>query len=169
MKVSKVSLIFSICFAGHSESSGRGVTAGPHQLLSQLHGAHQTTQETVTTYTLQSWSPVMSLLTANLNQTSLSLSLRGTFIEFRNGMINISPIGRSCTLEERIEFSEIDKVFSVYKNCYFSRMDLFHISRFLSSGSRHSWVRLKSSEWESTANILFCIPICSNSKRKTPR
>ncbi|CAI5674595.1 unnamed protein product [Oreochromis niloticus] len=34
---------------------------------------------------------------------------RGTFIEFRNGMINISPIGRSCTPEERIEFSEIDK------------------------------------------------------------
>ncbi|XP_035380982.1 phosphomannomutase 1 isoform X2 [Electrophorus electricus] len=34
---------------------------------------------------------------------------RGTFIEFRNGMINISPIGRSCTLEERIEFAEIDK------------------------------------------------------------
>ena len=25
-------------------------------------------------------------------------------------MLNISPIGRSCTLEERIEFSEIDKV-----------------------------------------------------------
>ncbi|XP_035259773.1 phosphomannomutase 1-like isoform X1 [Anguilla anguilla] len=34
---------------------------------------------------------------------------RGTFIEFRSGMLNISPIGRSCTLEERIEFSEIDK------------------------------------------------------------
>uniref|UniRef100_A0A1A8SH86 Phosphomannomutase n=1 Tax=Nothobranchius rachovii TaxID=451742 RepID=A0A1A8SH86_9TELE len=34
---------------------------------------------------------------------------RGTFIEFRNGMINVSPIGRSCTLEERIEFSEVDK------------------------------------------------------------
>ncbi|KAK7799283.1 hypothetical protein U0070_019064 [Myodes glareolus] len=34
---------------------------------------------------------------------------RGTFIEFRNGMLNISPIGRSCTLEERIEFSELDK------------------------------------------------------------
>ncbi|XP_039621407.1 phosphomannomutase 1 [Polypterus senegalus] len=34
---------------------------------------------------------------------------RGTFIEFRNGMLNISPIGRSCTMEERIEFSEIDK------------------------------------------------------------
>ncbi|XP_017337135.1 phosphomannomutase 1 [Ictalurus punctatus] len=34
---------------------------------------------------------------------------RGTFIEFRNGMLNISPVGRSCTLEERIEFAEIDK------------------------------------------------------------
>uniref|UniRef100_A0A3B3REN9 Phosphomannomutase n=1 Tax=Paramormyrops kingsleyae TaxID=1676925 RepID=A0A3B3REN9_9TELE len=39
---------------------------------------------------------------------------RGTFIEFRNGMINISPIGRSCTLEERIEFSEIDKVRNMF-------------------------------------------------------
>nr|XP_033785265.1 phosphomannomutase 1 [Geotrypetes seraphini] len=34
---------------------------------------------------------------------------RGTFIEFRNGMLNISPIGRSCNQEERIEFSELDK------------------------------------------------------------
>ncbi|XP_043916097.1 phosphomannomutase 1-like [Protopterus annectens] len=34
---------------------------------------------------------------------------RGTFIEFRNGTLNISPIGRSCTQEERVEFSEIDK------------------------------------------------------------
>lgn len=34
---------------------------------------------------------------------------RGTFIEFRNGMLNISPIGRSCTPEERVEFSELDK------------------------------------------------------------
>ncbi|XP_053775604.1 phosphomannomutase 1 isoform X1 [Desmodus rotundus] len=37
------------------------------------------------------------------------ITTSGTFIEFRNGMLNISPIGRSCTLEERIEFSELDK------------------------------------------------------------
>ncbi|OXB71964.1 UNVERIFIED_CONTAM: hypothetical protein H355_001077 [Colinus virginianus] len=37
-------------------------------------------------------------------------TVQGTFIEFRNGMLNISPIGRSCTLEERIEFSELDKL-----------------------------------------------------------
>lgn len=35
---------------------------------------------------------------------------RGTFIEFRNGMLNVSPIGRSCTQEERKEFFELDKV-----------------------------------------------------------
>ncbi|NXS67907.1 PMM2 Phosphomannomutase, partial [Pandion haliaetus] len=35
---------------------------------------------------------------------------RGTFIEFRNGMLNVSPIGRSCSQEERVEFYELDKV-----------------------------------------------------------
>ncbi|XP_017259282.1 phosphomannomutase 2 [Kryptolebias marmoratus] len=34
---------------------------------------------------------------------------RGTFIEFRNGMLNVSPIGRSCTQEERREFYELDQ------------------------------------------------------------
>jgi phosphomannomutase len=31
---------------------------------------------------------------------------RGTFIEFRSGMINISPIGRNATADERNEFEE---------------------------------------------------------------
>ncbi|KAM9700034.1 phosphomannomutase 2 [Menidia menidia] len=34
---------------------------------------------------------------------------RGTFIEFRNGMLNVSPVGRSCTAEERQEFYELDQ------------------------------------------------------------
>lgn len=34
---------------------------------------------------------------------------RGTFIEFRNGLINVCPIGRNCTQEERMEFFEYDK------------------------------------------------------------
>lgn len=29
---------------------------------------------------------------------------RGTFIEFRNGMVNISPIGRNASVQERNEF-----------------------------------------------------------------
>ncbi|KAI7858311.1 eukaryotic phosphomannomutase [Circinella umbellata] len=33
---------------------------------------------------------------------------RGTFVEFRNGMINVSPIGRNCTHAERCEFEKYD-------------------------------------------------------------
>lgn len=33
---------------------------------------------------------------------------RGTFIEFRKGMINVSPVGRNCTTEERNEYEKYD-------------------------------------------------------------
>lgn len=33
---------------------------------------------------------------------------RGTFIEFRSGMINVCPIGRQCSYEERLEFNKFD-------------------------------------------------------------
>ena len=33
---------------------------------------------------------------------------RGTFIEFRQGMLNVSPIGRNCSREERNEFEKFD-------------------------------------------------------------
>lgn len=33
---------------------------------------------------------------------------RGTFIEFRKGMLNVSPIGRNCSQEERDEFERFD-------------------------------------------------------------
>ena len=34
---------------------------------------------------------------------------RGTFIEYRNGMLNVSPIGRACSREERNDFEAWDK------------------------------------------------------------
>ncbi|KAJ3935194.1 MAG: eukaryotic phosphomannomutase [Lentinula lateritia] len=34
---------------------------------------------------------------------------RGTFVEFRNGMINVSPLGRNATIAERNEFEAYDK------------------------------------------------------------
>lgn len=34
---------------------------------------------------------------------------RGTFIEFRNGMINVSPVGRNASTKERNEFEIFDK------------------------------------------------------------
>lgn len=38
---------------------------------------------------------------------------RGTFIEFRNGMMNVSPIGRNCSKQERDEFEVFDKTAGV--------------------------------------------------------
>ncbi|KAI0285874.1 phosphomannomutase [Russula aff. rugulosa BPL654] len=38
---------------------------------------------------------------------------RGTFVEFRNGMVNVSPIGRNATIQERLEFEAYDKVHGV--------------------------------------------------------
>lgn len=40
---------------------------------------------------------------------------RGTFIEFRQGMLNISPIGRNCSRDERNDFEEYDKVHGIRK------------------------------------------------------
>ncbi|XP_019865460.1 phosphomannomutase [Aethina tumida] len=34
---------------------------------------------------------------------------RGTFVEFRTGLINVSPIGRSCSQSERDAFEQYDK------------------------------------------------------------
>ncbi|CAH1104882.1 unnamed protein product [Psylliodes chrysocephalus] len=40
---------------------------------------------------------------------------RGTFVEFRTGMLNISPIGRSCSQQERDEFEIYDQKHEVRK------------------------------------------------------
>ena len=40
---------------------------------------------------------------------------RGLFIETRNSMVNISPIGRSCNYHERLEFFEFDKKHNIRK------------------------------------------------------
>lgn len=38
---------------------------------------------------------------------------RGNFIEFRTGLINVCPVGRSCSQEERDAFGEYDKVHKI--------------------------------------------------------
>ncbi|KAJ0395929.1 hypothetical protein P43SY_009334 [Pythium insidiosum] len=40
---------------------------------------------------------------------------RGTFVEFRMGMINVSPIGRNCSQEERDEFEKYDHIHNIRK------------------------------------------------------
>jgi phosphomannomutase len=38
---------------------------------------------------------------------------RGTFIEFRSGMLNVSPVGRNCSQAERDAFEEFDRAHGV--------------------------------------------------------
>jgi len=40
---------------------------------------------------------------------------RGTFIEYRTGMLNVSPIGRNCSREERTEFEHFDRTALIRK------------------------------------------------------
>uniref|UniRef100_A0AAZ3SN20 Phosphomannomutase n=1 Tax=Oncorhynchus tshawytscha TaxID=74940 RepID=A0AAZ3SN20_ONCTS len=51
----------------------------------------------------------LAKITLPRKRYTFSLSLTGTFIEFRNGMLNVSPVGRSCSQEERIEFYQLDQ------------------------------------------------------------
>ncbi|KAJ5195119.1 Phosphomannomutase [Penicillium cinerascens] len=41
---------------------------------------------------------------------------RGTFVEFRNGMINVSPIGRNASVDERDEFEAYDKIHNIRRD-----------------------------------------------------
>ena len=41
---------------------------------------------------------------------------RGTFIEYRRGMLNVSPIGRACSQGERDEFFAYDKEHNIRKD-----------------------------------------------------
>jgi phosphomannomutase len=41
---------------------------------------------------------------------------RGTFIEFRSGMFNVSPIGRNCSREERNEYETFDLANKIREN-----------------------------------------------------
>jgi phosphomannomutase len=50
---------------------------------------------------------------------------RGTFIELRNGMVNISPVGRNCSQKERDNFEIYDKKENVRQKMIDSLKDHF--------------------------------------------
>ncbi|KAK5641206.1 hypothetical protein RI129_009753 [Pyrocoelia pectoralis] len=49
--------------------------------------------------------------------SSITLPLkRGTFVEFRTGLLNICPIGRSCSQKERDDFEKYDNIHHIRKD-----------------------------------------------------
>lgn len=65
---------------------------------------------------------------------------RGTFIEFRSGMLNVSPIGRNCSQKERDEFEQYDKVHQVRKKMVdVLQKEFSHFNLTLSIGGQISF------------------------------
>lgn len=78
---------------------------------------------------------------------------RGTFIEFRNAMINVSPIGRNCTYEERYEFEQYDKQHGIRtKMCYDLERAFGHFNLKYSIGGQIS-IDIFPQGWDKT----FCL------------
>ena len=59
-------------------------------------------------YVYTAFSIIERLLIPTLSDVMFFFYKRGTFIEFRSGMMNISPIGRNCSREERNDYEKID-------------------------------------------------------------
>lgn len=55
---------------------------------------------------------IQKLINFSLNYMSKLIlpAKRGNFVEYRSGMINLSPVGRTCTQQMREEFFALDKV-----------------------------------------------------------
>ena len=60
----------------------------------------------------EKYQRLVNFVLGELSKIKLPIK-RGNFIEYRKGMINISPIGRSCTYEERTAFVAYNKEHNV--------------------------------------------------------
>ncbi|KAM0680373.1 Phosphomannomutase 1 [Glugoides intestinalis] len=78
---------------------------------------------------------------------------RGNFFELRDSMLNISPIGRSCTRKERHDFLEYDKVHCVrQKICDELKEDLSKMGMRSSIGGQIS-IDIFPLGWDKTLSL----------------
>jgi phosphomannomutase len=89
-----------------------------------------------------------------ISETTLPIK-RGHFIELRNGMINISPIGRSCSQTERLAFYEWDKTHHVREQIIESiKTRIPHIPLSYSIGGQIS-IDIFPQGWDKTYCLQF--------------
>lgn len=82
----------------------------------------------------------------------------GTFIEFRNGMINISPIGRNCSREERNEFEKYDLARGLRKNFVEAlKAEFSHLALTFSIGGQISFDVFPTG-WDKTYCLRYLKP-----------
>jgi len=91
---------------------------------------------------------------AYLSKITLPIK-RGTFIEFRTGMLNISPIGRNCARDERNAFEEYDLANNIRKDMVAAMQKEFaHLNLTFSIGGQISFDVFPSG-WDKTYCLQF--------------
>ncbi|KAI3626378.1 hypothetical protein CBS9595_001739 [Malassezia furfur] len=55
----------------------------------------------------EKYKKLVKFVLAYISKLDLPI-MRGTFVEFRRGMVNVSPIGRNASIQERIDFQNYD-------------------------------------------------------------
>lgn len=93
---------------------------------------------------------------------------RGTFIEFRNGMINVSPIGRNASIAEREEFTKYDNEMKIRETFVgilrekFADLGLTYVSSLLSPTLKNIYLtNLLTQGYQilhRRPNIIRCVP-----------
>lgn len=87
---------------------------------------------------------------------------RGTFIEFRNGMINLCPIGRNCSQKERDEFYEYDNIHKIReKMVEYLKQELKDLNLSFSIGGQIS-IDVFPLGWDKT----YCLQFVENKFEK---
>lgn len=80
---------------------------------------------------------------------------RGTFIEFRNGMLNVSPIGRNCNKEERNAYEQFDLANNIRKKFVeILRVKFAHLNLTYSIGGQISFDVFPNG-WDKTYSLNY--------------
>ncbi|KAG0373949.1 Phosphomannomutase [Mortierella sp. AD032] len=96
-----------IGFVGGSDLSKQVEQLGPNELTAYKLGEQLVSQSFIGYLGEERYKKLVNFVLHYIADMDI-LVKRGTFIEFRNGMINISPIGRNCSHPERNEFEKFD-------------------------------------------------------------
>lgn len=89
-----VTALFDFCFAENGLTAYRlGVPLASHSFINWIGEAN--------------YQKLVKFILHYIADLEIPIK-RGTFIEFRNGMINVSPIGRNASTEERDAYQKFD-------------------------------------------------------------
>ncbi|KAK4186468.1 eukaryotic phosphomannomutase [Podospora australis] len=87
---------------------------------------------------------------------------RGTFVEFRNGMINVSPIGRNASTQERLDYEKYDKEHGIRREFVERLRERFgHLGLTFSIGGQISFDVFPTG-WDKT----YCLKHLENEAKK---